>query len=290
MRSGCCMTGGARHEGSACEPRARHPAALDRRRCLDRSLAASSSRSPSARSSCGSSAATRSASYLHILDAAFGSVGVIVRHAGQGDAADPHRPRLFASRSGCGCGTSARRASSCSARGAPARSCSLPILPAGTPAIVVIPAMMLAGAARRRRCGASIPGDPAGAARGQRDHHHADAQLRRPVLGPVLGLRTVERRRLPADRAVPARGLAAAPDRLRRRSPGPRRADDPPRASCSAWWRGDRLGRPRADALGLRDPAHRRQPARRPLRRHRHRPDDHHRLRHLAAPWPASAG
>ena len=35
----------------------------------------------------------------------------------------------------------------------------------------------------------------------------------------------------------------------------------------------DRVVRARADPLGLRDPAHRRQPARRALRRHRHRPE-----------------
>ena len=68
---------------------------------------------------------------------------------------------------------------------------------------------------RRRRCLGVHPGRPEGPARRQRDHRLADAQLRRLVLGPVLGVRPVVRRRLPADRAVPARSVAAAPDRPR---------------------------------------------------------------------------
>ena len=73
-----------------------------------------------------------------------------------------------------------------------------PVLPAGTPAIVVIPVMMLAGARGRRPVGLH-PGRAPGAARGQRDHHHPDAQLRGPVLGPVLGVRSVEQGRLSSE-------------------------------------------------------------------------------------------
>ena len=69
-----------------------------------------------------------------------------------------------------------------------------------------------------RRAVGLHPGDPAGAARGQRDHRDPDAQLHRPAVGPVLGLRAVERGWLPADRGLPARGLVAAPDRSSPRS------------------------------------------------------------------------
>ena len=122
--------------------------------------------------------------------------------------------------------------------------------------------MMLAGAVGRRPVGLH-PGHPQGAARGQRDHHHPDAQLHRPVRGSSSG-----------SSGRGARAASSRPSRSRREAwlprltdfaahvPGPRRADRPPRAHLRDRRRGDHVGRPRADPLGLRDPAHRRQPAR----------------------------
>ena len=91
-----------------------------------------------------------------------------------------------------------------------------PLLPAGTPGFVVLPVMLVAGLPRRGRVGPD-PGHPQGALRGQRDHRHPDAQQHRPRLDPVLGVRAVDRGRLPADGAVPRRGLAPPPRRPRRR-------------------------------------------------------------------------
>ena len=140
---------------------------------------------------------------------------------------------------------------------------------------------------RRRRCLGVHPGCPEGPARRQRDHHVADAQLRRPVLDPVLGVRPVVRGRLPADRAVPARSLVAAPDRRRERGPGVQRPDRPPRVPVRAP-RGDaHLVPAEPDARRLRDPPDRRQPACRALRGHRHQAGDHRRIRHLRRPGRA---
>ena len=61
------------------------------------------------------------------------------------------------------------------------RSSSFPLLPAGTPAIIVIPAMMLAGAVAGGLWG-FIPGILRARLGRQRDHHDADAQLRRALL------------------------------------------------------------------------------------------------------------
>ena len=151
----------------------------------------------------------------HILGAAFGSVGVI------SDTLVKATPLIL---TGLACSLAFRmRLWNIGAEGqfllgawGASAIVLAPILPAGTPAIVVIPAMMVAGALAGGAVGLH-PGDPAGAARGQRDHRHPDAQLHRPAVGPVLGLRAVERGRLPADRGLPARGLAAAPDRSSRR-------------------------------------------------------------------------
>ena len=66
-------------------------------------------------------------------------------HARQVDAADPDRASPAPSRSGCGCGTSAPRASCCSARGRPARSSWCRWCRPGRRASVVLP-----GHARRR--------------------------------------------------------------------------------------------------------------------------------------------
>ena len=52
------------------------------------------------------------------------------------------------------------------------------------------------------------------------------------------------------DRAVPARGLAAAPDRLRRRVPVLRRPDGPPRACSSASWPRRSCGRSSSGPAG----------------------------------------
>ena len=137
-------------------------------------------------------------SYLHILGAAFGSVGVI------SDTLVKATPLIL---TGLACSLAFRmRLWNIGAEGqfllgawGASAIVLAPILPAGTPAIIVIPAMMVAGAIAGGLWG-FIPGILQGAARGQRDHRHADAQLHRPVVGPVLGLRAVERGRLPADR------------------------------------------------------------------------------------------
>ena len=137
------------------------------------------------------------ASFAHIVSAAFGSVGVI------SDTLVKATPLIL---TGLACSLAFRMhlwnigAEGQFLLGAWGASAVVlfPLLPAGTPAIVVIPVMMLAGAAGRRAVGLH-PRDPAGAAGRQRDHHDADAQLRGPALGPVLGLRAVEQGRLPGD-------------------------------------------------------------------------------------------
>ena len=163
-------------------------------------------------------------SYGHIVDAAFGSVGVISRHAGQGDAADPDRPRLRARVPDAALEHRRRGPVPARAPGARARSSSRRSCRPGRPAIVVIPAMMLAGAVAGGAVGPH-PGHPPGAPRGQRDHHDPDAQLRRPVRGSSSGssgrgARAASSRREP----FPRRGVAAPPDRLRRGVPGARPA------------------------------------------------------------------
>ena len=101
--------------------------------------------------------ATRSRSFAHIISAAFGSVGVI------SDTLVKATPLIL---TGLACSLAFRmRLWNIGAEGqfllgawgASAVVLS-PLLPAGTPAIVVIPVMMLAGAAGRRRCGASSRG------------------------------------------------------------------------------------------------------------------------------------
>ena len=114
------------------------------------------------------------------------------------------RPR---SRSACACSTSAPRASSTSARSAPPASRSAS--PASRRRLIV-PAMIVAGAA----CGAAWgrdPGRAAGVRPHQRDHHVADAQLRRrarPQLPDlrqplVLARHVGDRAAVPAGQALP---------------------------------------------------------------------------------------
>ena len=57
--------------------------------------------------------------------------------------------------------------------------------------------MLVAGLPGRRGVGPH-PGRPAGPVRRQRDHRHADAQQHRLRLDPVLGVRAVDRGRVPA--------------------------------------------------------------------------------------------
>ena len=143
-------------------------------------------------------------SFGHIVVAAFGSVGVI------SDTLVKATPLIL---TGLACSLAFRmRLWNIGAEGqfllgawGASAIVLAPVLPAGTPAIVVIPVMMLAGAAAGGAVGLH-PRRAPGASRGQRDHHHPDAQLRGPVLGPVLGLRSVEQGRLSRDPAVPARG------------------------------------------------------------------------------------
>ena len=142
-------------------------------------------------------------SFHHIFDAAFGRLGVI------SDTLVKATPLIL---TGLACALAFRmRLWNIGAEGqfllgawGASAVVLVPLLPAGTPAFVVIPAMMVAGFAGGARVGLH-PGRPEGALRGQRDHHHADAQLHRADLGPVLGLRAVERGRLPVTSSSRAR-------------------------------------------------------------------------------------
>ena len=124
-------------------------------------------------------------SYLHIVGAAFGSVGVL------SDTLVKATPLIL---TGLACALAFRmRLWNIGAEGqfllgawGASAVVLAPILPAGTPAIVVIPAMMLAGALAGGAVGLH-PGHPEGAARRQRDHRHPDAQLHRPARGSSSG-------------------------------------------------------------------------------------------------------
>ncbi len=78
-----------------------------------------------------------------------------------------------------------------------------------------------------------------GAAQRQRDHHHPDARVHRPEVAAVLVVRALERGRLPDVGPLPARGLAAASDRLQPRRARLRGPDRAPRLRV----RGHRRGR-----------------------------------------------
>ena len=187
--------------------------------------------------------------FLHIVEVAFGSVGVI------SDTLVKATPLIL---TGLACSLAFRmRLWNIGAEGqfllgawGASAVVLVPILPAGTPAIVVIPAMMVAGALAGGAWG-FIPGILRARLGVNEIITTPDAQLRRPVLDPVLGLRAVERGRLPADPPVPARGLAAATDRLRRavpdpgwpdRAPGPDLRDRSWRRSCGSSSSGPRWG------------------------------------------------
>ena len=127
----------------------------------------------------------------------------------------------------------------------------------------------------RRRCARAHPGRAPGVPQDERDHHVADAQLRRRALSQLPHLRFalvlarhVERDgegfsagqepaaggELADDERGPARAAARAADRRRRRGP--------------------RLGALHAHALRVRGAGDRRLAARRELRRHAHAPED----------------
>ena len=227
--------------------------------------------------------------YRHIFEAAFGSVGVI------SDTLVKATPLIF---TGLACALAFRmRLWNIGAEGqfllGAWGACAVvlvPILPAGTPASSLIPAMMLAGAAAGGAVGRH-PGLAQGALRRQRDHHHPDAQLHRHpwvqfwVFGPWSegGFQQIRAR---------SRRTAWLPrlTDFAERDPGLRRPDRPSRADlrgpgrAAIVW----LVVAQAHALGLRDPAHRRQPAGGPLRGHRHRTEDHRGLRDVRARWRAS--
>ena len=177
-------------------------------------------------------------------------------------------------RSGCASGTSAPRGSCSWVPGVPRRWSSCRSCPPDSSPFVLIPAMLVAGIAAgalwggRRRLAE-------GTLQRQRDHHHPDAQLHRHPVGPVLGLRALERGRLPAVGTVPSRSLAATADRLRGCHPRPRGPDHAPRLRHRPGVRVPGLVPAQADPQGLRDPAHRRQPAGGPICGHQHRSQRH---------------
>ncbi len=187
-------------------------------------------------------------SYAHIFNAAFGSIGVI------SDTLVKATPLIL---TGLACALAFRMrlwnigAEGQLLMGAWAASAVVlaPLLPAGTPALILLPAMMVAGFAGGAALGPH-PGRPQGVPGGQRDHRHPDAQLRRPALDPVLGLRAVERGRLPDDPPVPQGGLAPPPHRLRHGRAGVRRPDRPPRPRRRGRRRRDPVVRPRPEPAG----------------------------------------
>ena len=153
--------------------------------------------------------------YVHILRAAFGTVGVL------SDTLVKATPLIF---TGLACALAFRmRLWNIGAEGqllmgawGASAVVLLPVLPDDAPAILFVALMALASMAAGALWG-FIPGCAQGALRGQRDHRHPDAQLHRLPVDRVLGLRALERGRLPAHPPVPEGRLAAAPDRLRAR-------------------------------------------------------------------------
>ena len=227
-------------------------------------------------------------SFGHIVRAAFGSVGVI------SDTLVKATPLIL---TGLACSLAFRmRLWNIGAEGQfllGAWGASAIVLPRccrpGTPAIVVIPVMMLAGAAAGGLWG-FIPG-VLRARLGVNEiittlmlNYVALFWVQFWVFGPWSkgGFQQTE--------AVPARGRAAPPDRLRRPVPALGGLTTHLGLVFGLVAAGDHVVRPRADPLGLRDPAHRRQPARRALRRDRHRPQDHRGLRRSRGRWPGWPG
>ena len=182
----------------------------------------------------------------------------VQRHAGPGHAADPGRPGLCA-RLPHAAVEHRRRGTVLPGR--MGRQCDRPH--AGD--LRDGPAMAHArhhGPCRvRLRRGLGLhPRLPQGQVERQRDHHDADAELHRHVVGALLGVRRVERGRVPDVTPVPQERLAAPPHRLRQPIQGLCRLD----AARGHPVRADRGGRCLVhhlpQPLGLRIPADRRQP------------------------------
>ena len=181
-------------------------------------------------------------SYGHILDAAFGSVGVI------SDTLVKATPLIL---TGLACTLAFRmRLWNIGAEGqlllgawGASAVVLFPLLPAGTPGFVLIPAMMLAGALAGAAWGL-IPGVLRALLGVNEIIVDADAQLRRPAVDPVLGLRAVERGRLPADRArSPKEAWLPRLTDFADAVPGPRRPHRPSRVPVRPGRRGRRLAR-----------------------------------------------
>ena len=166
----------------------------------------------------------------------------------------------------------------------------VPAAAGGTPGIVLIPAMMLAGAAGGRRLGPD-PRRPRGAARRQRDHRHADAQLRRPARGSSSGSSgrgaragSSSRETFPDEAWLPR--LTDLADAV----PALQRPDGPPRVPVRAGRGGRRVARAgarRAGATRSGSSATARRPPRYAgidIKRHDHRACSRHRARSPGSP------
>src|SRR5581483_4086968 len=119
------------------------------------------------------------------------------------------------------------------------------------------------------------PGRPEGIRADERDHHVADAQLRRRAAAHVHDLRqrvAVARRLDGADALVPAVGRPAAEPVLARGPPG--RRGDPVRVPARLRRRRGAVGALPADAVRLRDERHRRLAAGRALLRNADEAED----------------
>ena len=220
--------------------------------------------------------------YLHILDAAFGDVGVL------SDTLVAATPLIL---TGLACALAFRmRLWNIGAEGqfllgawGASAIVLAPILPAGTPAIVVIPAMMVAGAIAGGVWG-FIPG-VLKARLGVNEiitslmlNYVALFWIQYWVFGPWSEGGFQQTEQFPREAWLPRLTDVAT------RGPGVQRPDHPPRVPVRAPCGDAHLVPAEPDARRLRDPPDRRQPACRAVRRHRHQAGDHRRLRHLRRP------
>ena len=220
--------------------------------------------------------------YLHILDAAFGDIGVL------SDTLVKATPLIL---TGLACALAFRmRLWNIGAEGqfllgawGASAVVLAPILPAGTPAVVVIPAMMVAGAVAGAAWGL-IPG-VLRARLGVNEiitslmlNYIALAWIQFWVFGPWSEGGFQQTVPFPREAWLPRLTdfggqfpiLAGLTTHLGH--------------GLRPGRHGDHVRGRVAHSLGLRDAAHRRQPARRPLCRHRHRPLHHRGLRDLGRP------
>ena len=226
------------------------------------------------------------ASFLHILNASFGSIGVL------SDTLVKATPLIL---TGLACALAFRmRLWNIGAEGqfllgawGASAVVLIPLVPAGTPAIVLIPLMMLAG---------MIAGGLWGLIPGLLKARLGVNEIIVTLMLNYIALFWIQfwvfgawsESGFQQTKAFPQEAWLPRLTDFSSAVPGLRRADGPPRVRLRAD-RGRRdVAAPRAVALGLRDPADRRQPAGRPLRRHRHRQAGDRRLRDLRARSPVS--